>query len=167
WNPDTCPANLLPWLAWAFHADDWNDEWPEGVKRAVVRDSLEMHRRKGTVWAVKRALANVGYPVTLNEDTGQAYIFDLAVSLSDGANVEAAYQKVCGAATKAKNTRSHIGNISLGSKTTGTMHAGCVFVSGAKVEIQPWSSSGQETDAPLHAGGTTHQHIFITIAAAA
>ncbi|WP_159188082.1 phage tail protein I, partial [Escherichia coli] len=18
WNPDTCPANLLPWLAWAF-----------------------------------------------------------------------------------------------------------------------------------------------------
>ena len=19
WNPDTCPANLLPWLAWAGH----------------------------------------------------------------------------------------------------------------------------------------------------
>ncbi|EHS5692594.1 TPA: phage tail protein I, partial [Escherichia coli] len=21
WNPDTCPANLLPWLAWAFSVD--------------------------------------------------------------------------------------------------------------------------------------------------
>lgn len=20
WNPDTCPANLLPWLAWAFRS---------------------------------------------------------------------------------------------------------------------------------------------------
>lgn len=23
WNPDTCPANLLPWLAWAFSVDRW------------------------------------------------------------------------------------------------------------------------------------------------
>lgn len=23
WNPDTCPANLLPWLAWSFSVDRW------------------------------------------------------------------------------------------------------------------------------------------------
>lgn len=29
WNPDTCPANLLPWLAWSFSVDRWDDKWPE------------------------------------------------------------------------------------------------------------------------------------------
>lgn len=27
WNPDTCPANLLPWLAWAFSVDRWDEKW--------------------------------------------------------------------------------------------------------------------------------------------
>lgn len=27
WNPDTCPANLLPWLAWSFSVDRWDDKW--------------------------------------------------------------------------------------------------------------------------------------------
>ncbi|EQU65680.1 phage tail protein I [Escherichia coli HVH 209 (4-3062651)] len=37
WNPDTCPANLLPWLAWAFSVDRWDEKWPEATKRAVNR----------------------------------------------------------------------------------------------------------------------------------
>lgn len=27
WNPDTCPANLLPWLAWSFSVDRWDDKY--------------------------------------------------------------------------------------------------------------------------------------------
>lgn len=27
WNPDTCPANLLPWLAWAFSVDRWDEKY--------------------------------------------------------------------------------------------------------------------------------------------
>ncbi|TKA96910.1 phage tail protein I, partial [Cereibacter changlensis] len=24
WSPETCPAALLPWLAWALSVDDWD-----------------------------------------------------------------------------------------------------------------------------------------------
>ncbi|WP_332113935.1 phage tail protein I, partial [Escherichia coli] len=35
WNPDTCPANLLPSLAWAFSVHTWDEKWPEEPKSVV------------------------------------------------------------------------------------------------------------------------------------
>lgn len=63
WSADLCPAPLLPWLAWALSVDEWDDHWPEPVQRDMVRTSILLHRRKGTVWSVKTALATIGYPV--------------------------------------------------------------------------------------------------------
>lgn len=62
WNADTCPLNLLPWLASALSVDDWDDTWPEAMKRATIAASLEIHRTKGTVQAVMTALAAAGHP---------------------------------------------------------------------------------------------------------
>ena len=67
WDPETCPANLLPWLAYAFSVDDWNPAWPETAKREVIRQSFQIHRRKGTVGAVKRALFTLGVPAEIIE----------------------------------------------------------------------------------------------------
>jgi len=61
WDPDTCPAHLLPWLAWALQVDVWDNGWSDDAKRAVIRGAITVHRRKGTPWAIKRALANAGY----------------------------------------------------------------------------------------------------------
>ena len=63
WNPYKCPAHLLPWLAWTFSVDMWDDSWSESRKREIVAGSLAWHRKKGTPWAVRQALAAVGYPV--------------------------------------------------------------------------------------------------------
>lgn len=62
WDPDTCPLPMLPFLAWSFGVDEWSDAWSEATKRATVRDAIQVQRRKGTVWAVKRVLENAGYP---------------------------------------------------------------------------------------------------------
>lgn len=61
WNPDTCPADLLPWLAWSLSVDNWDPSWSEGVKRAVIRQSVGVHKRKGTKGAVIEALLAAGY----------------------------------------------------------------------------------------------------------
>lgn len=61
WNADTCPAHLLPWLAWALQVDIWDNSWSDDAQRAVIRGAITVHRRKGTPWAIKRALANAGY----------------------------------------------------------------------------------------------------------
>lgn len=60
WNADTCPAYLLPWLAWTLSVDHWSSSWSEETKRAVIRASVEVHRHKGTVGAIKRAMAAAG-----------------------------------------------------------------------------------------------------------
>jgi phage tail P2-like protein len=61
WNIDTIPINLLGVLAWSLSVDDWQDNWPENVKRQTIKDSYLTHAHKGSVWAVKKALESVGY----------------------------------------------------------------------------------------------------------
>ncbi len=59
-DPWQCPLEFLPWLAYAMSVDVWNEKWPEATKRAVVANSLEMHRNKGTHGGVLDALALFG-----------------------------------------------------------------------------------------------------------
>ncbi|EJT9819223.1 phage tail protein I, partial [Escherichia coli] len=67
WNPDTCPANLLPWLAWAFSVDRWDEKWPEATKRAVIRDAYFIHCHKGTIGAIRRVVEPLGYLIEVRE----------------------------------------------------------------------------------------------------
>lgn len=61
WDPDTCPAAFLPWLADALSVDEWSADWTEARKREVIRQSIAVHRRKGTRSSLTRALDAAGY----------------------------------------------------------------------------------------------------------
>ncbi|WP_019646963.1 phage tail protein I [Novispirillum itersonii] len=63
-DPQTCPLALLPWLAWARQVDVWDPAWPEARQRAVVAAMPAIHRTRGTVGAVRRAMAAHGFPCT-------------------------------------------------------------------------------------------------------
>lgn len=71
WNPTTCPPGLLPWLAWALAVDEWDEAWSDAVKRAVIADAVELHRHRGTVWSLKKALAPLGMAVDVIDQAGQ------------------------------------------------------------------------------------------------
>lgn len=85
WDPWACPAKLLPWLAWGFSVDYWEDEWSEDQKRAVIAASIEVHRRKGTPAAMRRVVEGLGYGFHMVEwwemepegrrGTAEVYIF--------------------------------------------------------------------------------------------
>lgn len=62
WNSDTCPESVLPWLAQALSVDDWDTTWSIDRKRQAIKESREIHRRKGTPLAIRRALSVVGQP---------------------------------------------------------------------------------------------------------
>lgn len=66
-NPDTCPAHLLGWLAWAFSVDVWEATWSETMKREVIKRSIAIHRIKGTAGAVRRALTTIGFRTDISE----------------------------------------------------------------------------------------------------
>lgn len=67
WHPDTCPAQCLPALAWCLRVDEWSDAWPEEVRRAVCREAIYLHRRRGTRSSVERALRSIGL---INDELG-------------------------------------------------------------------------------------------------
>jgi len=56
WNPATCPAAVLPYLAWGLAIPFWDANWTEAQKRAAIADAIPFHRRKGTRAAVREAL---------------------------------------------------------------------------------------------------------------
>lgn len=59
-DPWECPAEFLPWLAYAESVDVWRDKWPELTKRSVIANARTLHKRKGTEGGVRDALAALG-----------------------------------------------------------------------------------------------------------
>lgn len=57
WNPATCPASVLPFLAWSLAISHWDAAWTEAEKRAAIAAAIPFHFRKGTRGAVEEVLA--------------------------------------------------------------------------------------------------------------
>lgn len=60
WRPEAIPAQLLPYLAWAFSTDVWNEDWPIAFKRTVVERAVWLHRHKGTLSGISAHIDLVG-----------------------------------------------------------------------------------------------------------
>lgn len=63
---DLVDADALPHLADQFHVlglEGWNAALTEDSRRALIQSAIELHRHKGTPWALKRALAPLGLTV--------------------------------------------------------------------------------------------------------
>lgn len=67
-DPDRIPTAFLPFLAWRFSVDDWDPEADEANKRAIIKASIDVHRIKGTIAAVKRVLEAEGYGDAIIEE---------------------------------------------------------------------------------------------------
>ena len=65
WDPDKCPVNALIYLAWALSVDNWSENWTEQTKRNIVKNSLNIHRLKGTSLALNNALNSLGYSLQI------------------------------------------------------------------------------------------------------
>lgn len=57
WDPATCPAEVLPFLAWGLAISHWDPDWTVAEKRAAVAGAIPFHRIKGTRAAVEQVLA--------------------------------------------------------------------------------------------------------------
>ncbi len=62
---DNVHESFLPWLAWWFRVDAWDDEWSEEQKRESIANALVLRKYKGTIWAVERALELSAFDATV------------------------------------------------------------------------------------------------------
>lgn len=68
---DGVPASALEALAWQFHVlgdEGWALAESEAGQRELVRRAIELHRRKGTPWAIREALRALGFVETVFDE---------------------------------------------------------------------------------------------------
>lgn len=115
WNPWTCPAEFLPFLAWTVSVDTWSSDWPEHIKRARIASSFQIQRHKGTAQSIADVVASFGGQVQLREwwemdPPGPPHTFELLLTLTGqgGQEATAAFiDQVMAAVERTKPVRSH------------------------------------------------------------
>lgn len=140
WNPWRCPVKFLPYLAWAFSVDRWEETWSETVKRQAVSDAFWIHQRKGTVAAVRRVIETLGYSMTLQEwweVADPAGTFRLEIDLNDIGITEPMIKELERIIGDAKPVSRHLSQLTLSASAYGTAHIGAAMVDGDVITVYP------------------------------
>lgn len=140
WNPYTAPASVLPWLAWAFSVDDWDTNWTDEQKRNVIKQSVYSQRIKGTIGAVTRQLAALGYTIQILEwwqqiPEGEPYTFEVYITASQYPLTQRDYNKVLEVIDTNKNLRSHMGEVHLLVTSEAKPYTGLVSAVGNDIHL--------------------------------
>ncbi len=114
WNPWTCPADMLPWLAWGLSMDSWDNRWPEAVRRQRVASAIAIQRRKGTAQSVFDVVDSFGGALALKEwwqqePPGVPHTFAITLTVGGGFGaLPASYiDDIIAEVTRTKPVRSH------------------------------------------------------------
>ncbi|MDH5179769.1 MAG: phage tail protein I [Gammaproteobacteria bacterium] len=134
WNPDTCPDVLLPWLAWAMSVDEWDETWSITDKRAVIKNSINVHRRKGTIGALKDALAALKMDLEVIEwfqeiPPADAYTFAVNVYLNSRTMALEDQLKIFKIVSAYKNARSQLSFLHIHQNLVEPVPVLCAVVS--------------------------------------
>lgn len=140
WNPWKCPVKFLPYLAWAFSVDRWEETWSEKEKRQAVSDAFWIHQRKGTVAAVRRVIETLGYSMTLQEwweVADPAGTFRLEINLNDIGITEPMIYELERIIGDAKPVSRHISQLTLSASTKGVACVGVAIFDGEVTTVYP------------------------------
>ena len=77
WNPDLCQVDMLPYLACAMSVDTvavksfMNDETDVNKPklRQLIKDSVSIHKKKGTIRAIRETIKSLGYALAAHTYT--------------------------------------------------------------------------------------------------
>lgn len=141
-NPDRCPVELLPYLAWAFSVDRWDSTWSETTKRQVIKGSYFIHSRKGTIGALRRVVEPLGYLIEIVEwfktiPEGAPGTFALKVGVLDTGITEEMYQELERLIDDAKPVTRHLTGLAISLETQGDLNIALSLYEGEEVDVYP------------------------------
>ncbi|MFM9269979.1 phage tail protein I [Halomonas elongata] len=131
WNPDTCPAELLPWLAWTMGLSAWKPYWSESIKRERIRQAVEIHRRRGTKGSVRRVVESFGAGVSIREwwqmdPPGEPHTFELVMTVRGDNTAGRLQEDIIEEVWRVKPVRAHFTFIAGVIAEGGIGHQGAV-----------------------------------------
>lgn len=159
WNPQTCPVELLPYLAWAWSVDRWDANWPEATKRKVVAASAYVHRHKGTIGAIRRVVEPLGYLIRITEwwKTGDAPgTFRLDVGVLDKGISDEMYSELERLIDDAKPRSRHLIGLSINLDVTGGLPVAAASYDGDELTVYPYTPEIITVSGPGYSGAAIH-----------
>lgn len=110
---DELEENVLDILAYDLHVDWYAYDYPIAAKRAIIKDSVAVHKRLGTLYAVKKALGSV-YPQSEVEEWfdygGEPFSFRVILDVTN-ARASAEYFTVNKAVESYKRLTAHMDDL--------------------------------------------------------
>ena len=159
WNPQTCPVELLPYLAWAWSVDRWDAKWPEATKRKVVAASAYVHRHKGTIGAIRRVVEPLGYLIRITEwwKTGDVPgTFRLDVGVLDTGISDEMYSELERLIDDAKPRSRHLIGLSINLDVTGGLPVAAASYDGDELTVYPYTPEIITVSGSGYSGAAIH-----------
>lgn len=131
---DTVNASALPNLAEQFHilGEGWQFARDDDERRLLLKRAIELHRYKGTRWAIEQVLETLDLSGQISEwfeYGGEPYYFKINVDLSSRGIDEATFDALVALINEYKNVRSHLERLTLSLTNVSqvpTIAAACV-----------------------------------------
>ncbi|MGP1008954.1 MULTISPECIES: phage tail protein I [unclassified Serratia (in: enterobacteria)] len=164
WNPARCPVKFLPYLAWAFSVDRWDEKWTAAEKRKAVTDAFYIHRRKGTVAAIRRVIEAMGFSMSIAEWWEVADprgTFRLTIDVNDVGITDEIVRELERLIGDARPVSRHIAGLNIKTVTRGKIYSAVASYCGEILTVYP---AGKTPDIPLYYDGKIKHsgHYFYT-----
>ncbi|HBM3128473.1 TPA: phage tail protein I [Klebsiella michiganensis] len=140
WNPWKCPVKFLPYLAWAFSVDRWEESWSEVEKRQEISDAFWIHQRKGTISAIRFVIEKMGYSISIDEwwqVADPAGTFRLEVDINDIGLTPSMLSDLNRLIDETKPVSRHMAQMNIAAKVRGDIHTGAALCCGEIISIYP------------------------------
>lgn len=166
YNPDTCPAHLLPWLAWTWSVDRWDSGWTEAVKRSAIRSAFYVHAHKGTIGALRRVVEPLGYLIEVIEwwqtvPRGVPGTFALKVGVLDTGITEEMYLELERLVDDAKPVSRQLTGLAISLETQGALNIGVAVYEGDEINVYP--PMQRDIDVTGYIGASGREHTIDTL----
>jgi len=168
WNPDKCPVQFLPHLAWQFSVDRWDDTWPEATQRAAIKASYYIHRRKGTVAAVRRVVETLGYLIKIIEwwqttPRGPRGTFALEIGVLDSGITDEMFLELERLIDDARPASRHLTGLAIHMEVRATDRIAVAAYLGDEMTIYPYSPGPISVSVAMASGARVHLADTLTI----
>lgn len=157
---DVLSESLVDELAWQYHVDAYDASLSIEQKRELVRNSISVHRIKGTPAAVESVITSIFRSAKIKEwyeYDGRPYYFKIQ-DILEGIESPEAFQLLIDAVNATKNTRSWLEDINFLRKLEGEINLALILTIDAEVKIYPALPLMPDINTDINAGGAIMQH---------
>lgn len=87
-DPRTCPASFLPWLA-SWLDLSFNQHWPETRRRRLLAEAIDLYRWRGTRYGLVRMIeVCTGITPEVTDNPAQPFVFDVKITLPKDGEID-------------------------------------------------------------------------------